>query len=68
MGLKYLAQEHNIMTLTSSGSRGGLGHLPPLPLLLDQSEAWRAEKKFLETRETLTSGAIPRASAPPTAY
>ena len=38
------------------------------PLLLDQSEAWRAEKIFLETRETLTSGAIPQASAPPTAY
>ena len=31
-GLKYLAQEHNIITLTSSRPRGGLGTCPP-PLI-----------------------------------
>ena len=37
----------------SGGSRGGAA---PAPLFLGQTEAWRAEKNFFETRPPLSQG------------
>ena len=41
-----LRKQHAFRYPTSGGSRGAAGGGPPSPLFLDQTEAWKAEKKI----------------------
>ena len=64
-----LRKQHAFRYPTSGGSRGAAGGGPPSPLFLDQTEAWKAEKKIwgnrLPSSSNLSKGLDDRPPPPP---